>query len=822
MGVIFQNVSAQAVSFKVDSVDTKESKSSKTVLTKKNRKEILEKYKPFEIKSKGKTLSFTSYKRSFFEDNSISLQNEDNSPFKFEIIFNENESHGYAYYENAETGYEIKSVDSDSLSIKELPIGEIIFVCSFEEESKNSQDIIEKEVNTPPAFIGNYATESNVYKLESKPQAPNCIYLDFDGENVGQMGWSQYSGSVVTISDAMVKKIWEAVAMDYLTFDVNVTTSLAVFNSYPATKRVMQVYMDYGSPGWLGIAYLNSFGGKPCLVQVGQNPSDFDTYLFRTPSHELGHTMGLKHDGNTAGVDYYGGHGEYVPIMGTGSRVFSLWCKGEYAGANNTEDDISIITSKLGSRLDDNTLTRYISYAANGSILNADNTGIIEKSSDIDEWVFSVTASGNVNITVDPILKFTDLDVELLVEDQNGNQIALINPVGSRSANFNQTLNAGNYKLKIRAGSELTPSTGWSTYAVFGYYEIYGSVEKPKFPDVDLKVMPLTSSVSLCNPTNDYSLALQVQNKGTQNLAAIDLKVYVDGSLTNTFNQNTLLAAGATNNYTLTLALPAGNHSLAVEAVDPQNQELDLSNNTKGFQYNLKVGEKYNFSTNYALYNKNTLTWSIKNTATNVSVSNSDAVKSQVANVVNQEVCLDLNSCFEFSMSGSIKNCNSSYPQWSAGTTYVGGNRVNYNNATYEAKWWTQNPTTSGDWKWIEDCDQGASFFRLYNADYQDTLVKFTNSTYVPVYTQSFCSSVSTSSPVLSSEHVILYPNPAHDQITLQNIEVNQNVKLFNSVGQLIQVFPVNASTYVVDVSGLSEGIYFIQTNNDIVKFIKR
>ncbi|KAF6260322.1 hypothetical protein COO60DRAFT_898787 [Scenedesmus sp. NREL 46B-D3] len=52
-------------------------------------------------------------------------------------------------------------------------------------------------------------------------------------------------------------------------------------------------------------------------------------------SHEVGHNMGLSHDG-TASVGYYRGHGDWAPIMGVAySRNVSQWSRGDYSGANN-------------------------------------------------------------------------------------------------------------------------------------------------------------------------------------------------------------------------------------------------------------------------------------------------------------------------------------------------------------------------------------------------------------------------------------------------------------------------------------------------------
>ena len=54
-------------------------------------------------------------------------------------------------------------------------------------------------------------------------------------------------------------------------------------------------------------------------------------------------------------MEYYSGQGNWAPIMGVGYyKPISQWSKGEYSGANNTEDDLTIITQNgLSYRADD-------------------------------------------------------------------------------------------------------------------------------------------------------------------------------------------------------------------------------------------------------------------------------------------------------------------------------------------------------------------------------------------------------------------------------------------------------------------------------------
>ncbi|MFC7678863.1 lytic polysaccharide monooxygenase [Paenibacillus sp. GCM10028914] len=61
--------------------------------------------------------------------------------------------------------------------------------------------------------------------------------------------------------------------------------------------------------------------------------------------------------------------------------------------------------------------------------------------------------------------------------------------------------------------------------------------------------------------------------------------------------------------------------------------------------------------------------------------------------------------------SNSGDNNNNTYPEWVSTQVYLGGAKVHYNGASYEAKWWTQNetPGKSQVWKLISDAGQGAT-----------------------------------------------------------------------------------------------------------------
>ena len=148
------------------------------------------------------------------------------------------------------------------------------------------------------------------------------------------------------------------ISEDYRPFNVNVTTDRSVYNSYRTDRKTMIIFTPnnewYGAAG--GVAYVDIFGNQffdePGWVFTDQllyNNVPHAPWAAEAGAHEAGHVVGLSHDG-TGSADYYEGHGSgatsWGPIMGASYQVaVSQWSRGEYSGANNTEDDLAIIAS---------------------------------------------------------------------------------------------------------------------------------------------------------------------------------------------------------------------------------------------------------------------------------------------------------------------------------------------------------------------------------------------------------------------------------------------------------------------------------------------
>ena len=341
----------------------------------------------------------------------------------------------------------------------------------------------------------------------SLPGAAFVLYLDFDGEYVNDSYWNSQMGGAMqcngpNYSDAKAKQIWAGIAEKYRPFNINVTTDRSVYDGKSKALRHMVVYTNsWGSGG--GVADIGSIannGTDICWVFFHKLENTVNDMVV-TGSHESGHAFGLFHDGTSASP-YYGGQGNWGPIMGnnyqTTKRDIWQWSKGEYNGAThhepnstNYQDDVSIIAGNpsVGYRKDEDANTTASAVAlvpeTDGTVLASKNNGVITTRTDKDYFKIKADA-GTITLKIQSSDKIWDLDEAVLdiqarLLDENGTELQLSNPLASSGgygvdANISKSVAAGIYYLKIDGVGYLDPkTTGYSDYASIGYYEISGS-----------------------------------------------------------------------------------------------------------------------------------------------------------------------------------------------------------------------------------------------------------------------------------------------------------------------------------------------------------
>lgn len=371
--------------------------------------------------------------------------------------------------------------------------------------SKKSGDVYLKETDINKIICVNYGEEGavselvktvtapvNIPILQSLPKAQAVVLLDFDGQYVTGTNWNggaPINAAPARLTEDQIIEVWKMVSEDFRPFNLNITTSEAVFFNAPVTRRMRVIFSHtrdwYGVAG--GVAYVGSFTwGRNFALQetpcwAFRNSSSKEAG--EVASHEVGHTLGLSHDGRTTipHDEYYNGQMKWGPIMGSCYNVAqSQWSKGEYPLASNTEDDLRIITTQNGFtyRTDDhsNTATNatLISTGITGNILPYAK-GIITTMADVDVFYF-VTAGGPVNIQINPSpasgnLMVANLDIKATLK--NGNNIIATSDPGNNSAAINTTLPAGTYHLFIEGAKGAFGAD--SDYGSLGEYFISGS-----------------------------------------------------------------------------------------------------------------------------------------------------------------------------------------------------------------------------------------------------------------------------------------------------------------------------------------------------------
>jgi hypothetical protein len=207
-------------------------------------------------------------------------------------------------------------------------------------------------------------------------------------------------------------------------------------------------------------------------------------------SHEVGHNLGLSHDGTAAllsSQDYYEGHGSgatgWAPIMGVGySRELTQWSQGEYPDASNDEDDLALIPSHGAPlRSDDHGSSRAsastLAMQANGGTMTVLQSGVIERRTDLDVFAFE-TAGGTVQlqVTPSPLARSSNLYVSASLLDAAGNVVASSNEASGLGATLSAEISAGTYYVQVDGVGDNSPAPGYPDYGSLGQYQISGSV----------------------------------------------------------------------------------------------------------------------------------------------------------------------------------------------------------------------------------------------------------------------------------------------------------------------------------------------------------
>jgi PKD repeat protein len=431
---------------------------------------------------------------------------------------------------------------------------------------------------------------SETFLLHSNAAASRKLFLDFDGHVVSGTAWNtsytsgapftaqpyDSDGSPLTFSNAELDQIqatWQRVAEDYTPFDVDVTTQdpgAAGINrsgtsdtAFGTRVLITGTNTIFSSCQCGGVAYVGT------IDQVGTNHDVYQpAFVFtrgvgngakevsEAASHEAGHNLGLGHDG-TSTTGYYEGHGVWAPIMGVGYyRPVSQWSKGEYAGANQTQDDFVIAGQNQVPLRSDDFGSSVAPSALAGSPVSV--SGVIGSASDQDAFQFT-TASGMVSFAAAAASVGANLDINLSLLDATGNVLASDDPAvvtvngGSATglgASISTTVPAGTYRIVVNGVGYQTPTTGYTDYGSVGQYTLTGTFATAGVNQVPTAVATATPTSGTAPLTVNYSSTGSSDPDG--NIVSYSW-LFSDSTTSTAMNPSRTYAAPGTHNATLTV-----------------------------------------------------------------------------------------------------------------------------------------------------------------------------------------------------------------------------------------------------------------------------
>ena len=458
----------------------------------------------------------------------------------------------------------VKAIAAKDRDLRVTSDNRLFYACRFDADTARGSRVQTgpdtSTFTSPPPTVN----ATTAFQLHSRPGASRTLYLDFNGHTVpANSFWDANPITIppfklagtATATDQVnlnaIRDIWMHVAEDFAAWDIDVTTDATGIATKPGQRCVIGGRQDAvpdPSFGTMGIAFVGSFAepigrndkldgqDTPNFVFIDcTNPATNENNTILNPTqsnyevtilcvaHEVGHTLGLNHWGETpagSGRPYTKGHvvaghtgvSNVSAIMGNSTlpvwpNVCNLnqWSKGDYTFSvadtgDGTQDDIAIISTfapKLVGVRDDHGDTLATATVVTETSITAG--GVIADSTDVD--LIKITpGSGALTLTATPHLKYRNyngnLKIGLSLLNSTGTVVAksyVTNSMGN-TLTYNVPV-AGTYYIKVNGvgydplvtaanqvwtnngitGTVVGSSLGFTNYGSIGRYGLTGS-----------------------------------------------------------------------------------------------------------------------------------------------------------------------------------------------------------------------------------------------------------------------------------------------------------------------------------------------------------
>lgn len=679
-------------------------------------------------------------------------------------------------------------------------------------------------------------SDGDITTYESSPGSDNVIYLDFDGEYLATSVWS--SGPIdakeaSSLDNAERLEVCKRVAVDFQPFDVNVTSVRGVYEASKSKVHVIFTPTNYFRPGSGGVA------------EVGSWNYNFKAWVFsgsvhgaaEAASHEIGHTLKLRHDGIVAGVEYYRGHNDWGPIMGnpTYGTKMTQWSRGDYPNADNGQTDIGIISSVLPFKTDDYGSSQFDPSPIQSVLMdgsgNFEGKGLIAHSDDLDVFLFAVTGGAmNIQFGCDSIDFYNNLRLEAAIYDKDWNKVWSKNTVTMNEVS-NVALSAGTYFLVFDGVGYLTPADGYSDYGSVGEYHFSGQITQLD-ELIDMAVTVINSlPANTC--AEEIKATVTVKNNSSSLVGDYDVVISDKNGNLATTRITAPLASGASAVHEI-MVTPSYFMDWTFDATvivpgDFQFANNMLSSSSTSYRHGATIEFKLHKEARKYKWN-----WEIEDLNGNVLWERHDFELSESHPKIEiHEFCVPKDSCFNITVTDPFKSewCSHEilmkYDIFTVAPSYVW--QIGDTAAIFDIEGQGLFVLKTSGWVGLEimthlpsaepenftkiDCDVPSEInpeFTFTNVD--DGTVLFQGSYYEgkTLFQEQICTyDLATSvegkevSPMIK-----VFPNPAIALVEIQTDESIVFIQVINTLGQVM--FEVHHENKI-DVSSLETGFYFLR-----------